>query len=341
MHRNRRGVAALTSLILAALVATACSSGDDSPQTLTVYSGRSEDLVAPLIQQFEDETGIEVSVRYASSTDMAATLREEGANSPADVFFAQDPASLGAIAEAGLFSVLPGDLIAGVPSEFSGGDVWVAVSLRSRVLVYDTERLSPADLPDTVDGLLDPAWGGGRIGVAPGNASFIAFVSAMILERGEEGTLAFLKGLAANDPQIFSGNSPIVAAVNDGTVEVGLVNHYYLLGLRSEVGETRAENHFFSRPEGVESLVMPAGAGILEASQNKEAALRFIEFLLSNDAQEYFVTETFEYPAVRGLQAPEGLPAIETLPHPTGLDLSALAGVLDRATQLISEAGLL
>ena len=339
MHRNRRGVAALTSLILAALVATACSSGDEGPQTLTVYSGRSEDLVAPLIQQFEDETDIEVSVRYASSTDMAATLREEGANSPADVFFAQDPASLGAIAEAGLFSVLPGDLIAGVPSEFSGGDVWVAVSLRSRVLVYDTERLSPADLPDTVDGLLDPAWGGGRIGVAPGNASFIAFVSAMILERGEEGALAFLQGLAANDPQIFSGNSPIVAAVNDGTVEVGLVNHYYLLGLRSDVGETRAENHFFTTA-GAESLVMPAGAGMLGASRNKEAALRFIEFLLSDTAQEYFVTQTFEYPAVAGIATPEGVPAIETLAQPS-LELSALAGVLDRATQLISEAGLL
>ena len=339
MHRNRRGVAALTSLILAAMVATACSSGDERPQTLTVYSGRSEDLVAPLIQQFEDETDIEVSVRYASSTDMAATLREEGANSPADVFFAQDPASLGAIAEAGLFSVLPGDLIAGVPSEFSGGDVWVAVSLRSRVLVYDTERLSPADLPATVDGLLDPGWGGGRIGVAPGNASFIAFVSAMILERGEEGALAFLQGLAANDPQIFSGNSPIVAAVNDGTVEVGLVNHYYLLGLRSDVGETRAENHFFTTA-GAESLVMPAGAGMLGASRNKEAALRFIEFLLSDTAQEYFVTETFEYPAVAGIATPEGVPAIETLAQPS-LELSALAGVLDRATQLISEAGLL
>ena len=339
MHRNRRGVAALTSLILAAMVATACSSGDEGPQTLTVYSGRSEDLVAPLIQQFEDETDIEVSVRYASSTDMAATLREEGANSPADVFFAQDPASLGAIAEAGLFSVLPGDLIAGIPSEFSGGDVWVAVSLRSRVLVYDTERLSPADLPATVDGLLDPAWGGGRIGVAPGNASFIAFVSAMILERGEEGALAFLQGLAANDPQIFSGNSPIVAAVNDGTVEVGLVNHYYLLGLRSDVGETRAENHFFTTA-GAESLVMPAGAGMLGASRNKEAALRFIEFLLSDTAQEYFVTQTFEYPAVAGIATPEGVPAIETLAQPS-LELSALAGVLDRATQLISEAGLL
>jgi iron(III) transport system substrate-binding protein len=209
------------------------------------------------------------------------------------------------------------------------------------VLVYDTERLSPADLPTSVDGLLDPAWGEGRIGIAPGNSSFIAFVSAMILERGEEGTLAFLEGLAANDPQIFSGNSPIVAAVNDGTVEVVLVNHYYLLGLRSDIGETRAENHFFSRPEGVESLVMPAGVGMLEASQHKDAALRFIEFLLSDDAQEYFVSETFEYPAVPGLAAPEGVPAIETLAHPSGLDLSALAGVLDRATQLISEAGLL
>jgi len=327
----------LIALILIALVATACA--DDGPETLTVYSGRAEELVAPLIQQFEDETGITVSVRYASSSDMAATIREEGTNSPADVFFAQDPASLGAVAEAGLFAALPGDLLAGVPAEFSGGASWVGVSLRSRVLVYDSEQVSPGDLPATIDGLIDPVWGGGRIGVAPGNASFIAFVAAMILERGEADTLTWLEGLAANEPQIFTGNSPVVAAVNEGSVEVGLVNHYYLMGLRADVGETRAENHFFTAP-GAESIVLPAGVGMLESSANKDAALRFIEFLLSNDAQEYFATETFEYPAVTGLAAPEGLPAIESLAQPD-IDLSALAGVLDRATQLISEAGLL
>jgi iron(III) transport system substrate-binding protein len=337
MHTSQTRVVLALTVCLALLVAS-CSN-DDAAETLTVYSGRSEDLVAPLIQQFQDATGIQVSVRYASSTDLAATLREEGANSPADVFFAQDPASLGAVAEAGLFTIIPADVSDVVLDKYSDSQGrWVGVSGRSRVAVYDSQRLSAGDLPYTVDGLTDPQWRG-RVAIAPGNASFIAFVAAMILERGDEATLQWLQGIAANEPQIFSGNSAIVSAVNDGAVEVGLVNHYYLLGLSSEIGATRAANHFFSEP-GPGSLVMPAGAGILASSTHHEAALRFIEFLLSVEAQEYFAAETFEYPLARDVAAPEGLPPFESLAQPA-VDLSELAGVLDRATELITGAGLL
>ena len=336
-HKTR--LVTLVALAVAGLLVVSACSGDGGPNTLTIYSGRSQDLVAPLIAQFEAETGIRASVRYASSPDLAATIREEGANSPADVFFAQDPWSLGAVAEAGLLAPLPGDHLEAVPAAFSDRDgLWVGVSGRSRVVVFDAQRVSPADLPTTVDGFTDPAWRG-RLAVAPGNGSFIAFVAAMILERGEEATLEWLRGIAANRPEIFSGNSPIVTAVNDGAVEVGLVNHYYLMRLRAEAGTTRAENHFFTVP-GPGSLVMPAGAGILASSTNREAALRFIEFLLSPTAQEYFADETFEYPLIAGVAPPAGLPPIDSLAHPE-VDLSDLATVLDRATDLIAEVGLL
>jgi iron(III) transport system substrate-binding protein len=331
---------AVTALVLTVtLIAAACSDDAGSGESLTVYSGRSEDLIGPLIQRFEEQTGISVSVRYASSTDLAATIREEGANSPADVFFAQDPASLGAVAEAGLFRALPTDLVGLVPAAYADAEGrWVGVSARSRVVVYDTQMVSPDDLPASVDGFTDPQWRG-RLAIAPGNASFIAFVAAMILERGDAATLDWLRAVAANQPQLFSGNSPIVSAVDEGAVEVGLVNHYYLLGLRSEIGETRAENHFFMVP-GPGSLVMPAGVGILASSTRQDAALRFVEFLLSAEAQQYFADETFEYPMTGEVPAPAALPPFEALAHPP-IDLSDLAGVLDRATELISEAGLL
>jgi iron(III) transport system substrate-binding protein len=317
-------------------VAGAC--GDDSPATLTIYSGRSEELVAPLIERFETESGIDVEVRYASSTDLAATLREEGVNSPADVFFAQDPASLGAVAADGLFQTLPDSLTGLVPAAFSDPDgLWVGVSGRSRVVVYDTTRLTPQDLPTDIDGFLDPVWRG-RIGIAPSNASFLAFVAAMILERGEQATSEWLAGLAANEPQIFSGNSPIVAAVDAGTVELGLVNHYYLFGLIADQGSSTAANHFFTTA-GPESLVMPAGAGILATSSNP-AAEEFVAFLLAEESQRYFAEETFEYPLITGGAPPEGLPALGDLAQPE-LDLSELATVLDRATDLVAAAGLL
>ncbi len=330
----RRLLLATIALLLAT---TAC--GDDAPESITVYVGRSEELVAPLIARFAAETGITVEARYASSTDLAATLREEGANSPADVFFAQDPASLGAVAEAGLFAPLPESILELVPARFSDRDrLWVGVSGRSRVVVYDSTKLSAADLPTDVDGFMDPVWRG-RIGIAPSNASFLAFVAAMILERGEGRTRNWLEAIAANDPQIFSGNAPIVAAVDQGTVEVGLVNHYYLLGLIADQGETTAANHFFTTASAA-SLVMPAGVGILATSDAGDAATRFVEFLLAEESQRYFAEETFEYPLLTGLNAPAGLPALDDLAQPE-VDLSDLATVLDLATDLVSASGLL
>jgi iron(III) transport system substrate-binding protein len=328
----------ITIAVVAALVGTACS-GDDGATTLTVYSGRSEELVGPLFEQFTAETGIGLEVRYAGSTDLAATIREEGDRSPADVFLAQDPASLGAVAIAGLFDPLPELLVDEVDPRFSDRERrWVGVSGRARVVVYDATRLSESDLPDDVTGFTDAAWQG-RVAIAPGNGSFLAFVAAMVVMEGEEATRAWLEGMAANQPVRFEGNSPIVAAVDQGEIEVGLVNHDYLLRLIAEQGSSDAANHFLASG-GPGSLVMPSGAGILASSDETDAAKRFIEFLLGSEAQRYFAEQTFEYPLAAGVAPATGLPPLETLGAPD-LDLSALAAALDVATDLVAEAGLL
>ncbi len=324
-------------LAVIALVLAACSSDDDG--TLTVYSGRSEELIAPLIDQFREETGIDVAVRYGGSPEIAATLLEEGDNSPADVVFTQDPASIGSVALEGMLAALPEDLLASVPERFSDREGrWVGVSGRARTVVYDTDRLDAADLPATEDGLTDSSWAG-RVGIAPSNSSFLAFVAAKILLDGEEETLTWLEAMAGNEAPSFPNNSSIVGAVADGQLESGLVNHYYLLRRLVEQPDATAENYFF--PEATAgSLVMPAGVGILETSGSPDAARRFIEFLLSRSAQEYFAAETYEYPLVPGVDADPLLPPIDTITTPD-IDLSELATVFDRATDLVSEAGLL
>jgi len=324
--------------LLIALVGAACSTsgGDDS---LTVYSGRSEDLVQPLIDRFVEETGIEVAVRYAGSSDLAATILEEGSSSPADLFFAQDPASLGTVALAGLFVELPSSITDMVPTRFSDTNgQWVGTSGRARVVVYDGTKVNPSDLPDTEDGFVEAEWSG-RTGIAPTNGSFLAFVAAKILSDGEEATLVWLKGMAANSSPTYPKNSPIVAAVNAGEIETGLVNHYYLLRALAENPGEVGENFFFTVPTAG-SLVMPAGAGILKSSGNQEAAQKFVEFMLGDVAQTYFAEETFEYPLVPGVPANELLPLIDTIPTPD-IDLSDLANVLDLATDLVAEAGLI
>lgn len=327
-----------TVTILVAVAAVAAACGGSGGDTLTIYSGRSEDLVAPLIEQF-DEAGVEVEVRYGDSAELAATILQEGVNSPADLFFAQDPASLGVVANAGLFRPLPDDVTEQVPAAFRDPDGdWVGVSGRARVVVYDTSMIDAAALPPTEDGFTDAAWAG-RVAIAPTNGSFLAFVAAKILIEGEEATLGWLQAMAANGSPTYPRNSVIVAAVDDGEVDAGLVNHYYLFRRRDEVGDVVAANHFLTGG-GAASLVMPAGVGVLGTSDNPDEAVEFARFLLSAESQSYFAGETYEYPLAGGVAADPDLPPLDSLRTPD-LDLSLLATVLDRATDLVAEAGLL
>jgi iron(III) transport system substrate-binding protein len=320
-------------VIVAALSLAACNTAT-SAAPLTIYSGRSEDLVQPLIDEFQATTGIEVEVRYGDSTELAALLLQEGDDSEADVFFAQDPASLGSVS--GMMSTLPDATLAKVDPRFVDREGrWVGTSGRVRTFVYNTS--TTIGLPQNIDEVTDPRWVG-QVGVAPTNGSFLAFVSAMILERGEAATLEWLEALAANEPQDYPKNSPIVAAADAGEIEGGLVNHYYLLRLRAEGEGENAENWYI--PAGdVGTLVMPAGAGVIDSTDRPQAAQEFVEFLLSEGGQEYFATETFEFPLIAGVPSVEGVPNLDEINAPN-IDLSRLHEVLPDATRLVSEAGL-
>jgi len=323
----------LASFLILGLFLTACSSGADEP--LVIYSGRSEDLVGPLFDQFTEDTGIELEIRYAGSTDLASTLALEGDLSPADLFLSQDPASIGSVAD--LLRELPSSIIGRVPERFSdSGNRWVGLSGRARSVVYNTESVDTVDLPTSVFDLLDERWRG-QLGVAPTNGSFLAFVAAMILVEGEPATLRWLEDLASLDPIDFPRNSPIVAAADAGEISIGLVNHYYLYRLEAEQGSVSAANHFLPTGDAA-SLVMPSAIGILSTSDHPDAE-SVIEFLLSPEAQQHFATETYEYPLVPGIEASPGLPDIESIATPD-IDLSDLAGALERAAELVAESGL-
>lgn len=323
-------------LVLATALALVILPGCSGNDTLTVYSGRSEELIAPLIERFETTSGIDVEVRYGDSAELAATILEEGDNSPADVFLAQDPASLGAVAQAGLFTTLNAAITDRVPARFADdAGRWVGISGRARTMVYDTTSIDAATLPATEDALTGAEWRG-RVAIAPTNGSFLAFVAAKILVDGEPATLAWLEGMAANQAPTYPNNSSIVAAVDDGAVEAGLVNHYYLFRRIAEEGTVNAANHFLTGSAG--ALIMPAGAGILHA--DAVGAAELIEFLLSAESQAYFANETYEYPMASGVAPNPNLPDLASLDTPV-LNLSDLAGVLDRATDLVAEAGLL
>jgi len=324
-------------LALAAVLLSACGGSDTGAGSLTVYSGRSDTLVASLIEQFAEATGIDVRVKYASTPQLAATLLEEGGNTPADVFFAQDPGGLGAVS--GLLTPLSDTVLQKVPQwAVSPSGVWVGVSGRARTVVYNTETLTPADLPEDLTGFADPKWKG-RIGWAPTNASFQTMITAMRSIWGEEKTLLWLKDIKANDPKVYPKNTPIVAAAAAGEIDVGLVNHYYLHRFLAEEGDSFGARNYHPPAGGPGAIVMVAGVGILSASDNKENAQMFVDFLLSEEAQRYFVEETFEYPLASGIPVAEGVTPLSEVNNP---DISSAAlSDLDGTQKLLREAGVI
>ncbi|MBK9435912.1 MAG: iron ABC transporter substrate-binding protein [Micrococcales bacterium] len=337
---------AVAVLAVAVLGLSACGSGDPATDQsteaaeLVVYSGRSEELVAPLIEQFEAASGVQAEVRYGDTAELAAQLLEEGDNSPADIFFAQDAGALQVIEDEGLATSLPADVVKKVPANFrSADDQWVGTSGRARVIVYNTDLVPAEEVPDTVFELVDPRWKG-QVGIAPTNASFQAFVTAMRVSVGEERTKQWLEELIANDVQTFENNLAILDAVNAGTVELGLANHYYLFEKAAEVGaENLAVRNAAFQSGDPGNLVNVAGAAVLTSGADNAASEQFVDFLLSDEAQEYFAEETSEYPLVEGIAAREDLPPLSQIDGPD-LTLDQLADL--RGTQdLLIQVGLL
>lgn len=319
---------------------TADAEAEDDPadEPLTVYTGRSLELVGSLLEGFQEETGIVLETRSGDTAELAATIMEEGDNSPADVYFAQDAGALGALSKEGLLAELPTDVLERVDSRFRATDgTWVGTSGRARTLVYSTELLEEEEVPDSVLDLTDERWKG-RVGWAPTNGSFQAFVTAMRVELGEEPTREWLEGMVANDTQVFENNSAQVEAVGRGEIEIGLVNHYYLYRFLEEDPDFPAANAFLTAGDPG-ALVNVAGVGILESSDQPDEAAQFVEFLLSEESQQYFSDETAEYPLISGVPTREGLPSLEEIDTPD-IDLSDLDD-LQGTLKLLQETGAL
>jgi iron(III) transport system substrate-binding protein len=334
--RTRSFLALLAGFALVGALAVGC--GDDD-ETITLYAGRSESLIGPLIERFEAETGITVDVRYGSTTEMATTILEEGANSPADVFIAQDTGGLGAVQLAGLFEVLDDSILEKVDPRWRSDDGgWVGLSGRARVMVYNSTLIQPEDLPASIADLVDPEWRG-RFGWAPTNGSLQAFVTAMRLVEGDEATQTWMEGIIANDAQAYGNNNAILDAVAAGEVEFGLVNHYYLHARLADQGDSFPDRNHYGAAGTLDAFVGVAGGGILASSKHQEAATRFIEFLLSDESQTYFADTTYEYPVVSTVPANADLPSLNEI-QPPDIDLDDLAD-LEGTLALMRAAGAL
>lgn len=354
---KRRKLLSLTGLALVSgSLAIACSNNANTPVAqsptatpspaattaasdagLVVYSGRDEKLVSEIIKRFEAETGIKVQVRYGDTAELAAAILEEQKNSPADVFFAQDAGALGALQKANRTSALPEAVLTKVSDRFkSPTDQWVGVTGRVRTVDYNTDLVKAEELPQSIFDLTDPKWKG-KIGWAPTNGSFQSFVTALRVTEGEEKAKQWLEAMKANEPKVYPKNVPIVEALARGEIALGLVNHYYLERFKKENPNAPVAHHYTN---DVGSLVNVAGVTILDSAKHREPAEKFVAFLLDNEAQTYFSTQTMEYPLATGVAvASSNLKSLDQVPE-SKVDLSNLND-LDATLQLLQSTGVL
>ena len=300
---------------------------DKNSGTLILYSGRSESLIGNIVEQFEDASGIDVKVKYGKTFPIAAMILEEGKNSPADIFLAQDPGGLGFLSAEGRLSKLPPEITDRVSGWAKPADeTWIGLSGRARTLVHSAS-IGESELPSSLEDLTDPKWKG-RLGWAPANSSFQTMVTGMRVMWGEEKTRDWLKGMMANDAIVYPKNTPQVAAAAAEEISIGLVNHYYLHRFITEEGDSFNARNLYLSNGGPGSLVMVAGAGILDTAENRGNAEKFLKFMTSTVAQQYFTAQVYEYPVVEGVKTHMLLPSLEeiNMPSLSMEDLSDLKG---------------
>ena len=339
MQRFRTVVVSLV-LLLSLAISIVPAFAQEGTEVLTVYSGRSESLIAPIIEQFTAATGVQVEVLYGDTAAIASQILEEGENTPADVVITQDGGALGALAEAGALDVLPGDVMErSLPSFSSPDNVWVGISGRARVLVYNPEQIEALglELPNSILDLTDPQYSG-VVGWVPTNASFQSNITAMRVMLGDEATAAWLEDMIANNTVAYEGNTQVNEAVINGEVAMGITNHYYMFRFLADNPDAPIAQHFF--PAGdAGSLINVAGAGVLAASDQPGLAQRFILYLLSTEGQQYFADNTYEYPVVEGIAVNERLTPLSEIQAPD-IDLSNLSD-LQGSIDMIEASGAL
>jgi iron(III) transport system substrate-binding protein len=331
----RRSFAVVALVAIAVILLPACSDGS----ALTIYSGRDEALVGPLLEEFAETEGIQIDVRYGDSTDLALLISEEGENSPADIFYSQSPGAVGFLDEEGRLAGLESDLLDVVPREFRADDGrWLGITARQRVLVYNQDLVEEADLPRSVFDLTDRSYRG-RVGLAPTNASFQDFVSVMRSQYGDDDTLAWLEAMVANDSPTYADNNSIVDAVSRGEIPLGLVNHYYNLRFLEDDPSLPSRNYNFPGSD-IGSLLIPSTVSVLETTDQPDLARSFVHYLIEREQQRYFAEETFEYPLVEGVEPAAELIPLDEVERPE-VDIDELGTGLKRTAELIAESGLL
>jgi iron(III) transport system substrate-binding protein len=334
--RWSRIAAVLSSL---ALVAGATACGSDEGDQLLIYNAQHESLTKEWIDAFTKETGIKVTYRQGSDTELGNQLVAEGDASPADVFLTENSPAMAAVERAGLFADLESDTLTQVPEQYRPRTgKWTGVAARTTIFVYNKARLQPDQLPKSLLDLEQPAWKG-RWGAPPNRPDFQAIVSALLQLKGEAATAQWLRGMKAN-AVLEDNNVSTLEAVNAGELDGGIIYHYYWYRDQAKTKEISGNTalHYF-RNQDPGAFISVSGGGVLASTDKPQQAQQFIRFITSRAGQEVLEKGTsFEYPVASGVPANPALPPLDGLQAPN-VDPSTLNA--QKVSDMMTQAGLL
>jgi len=312
---------------------TSMSEMPDLSGELTVYSGRGEFLVGDLVEYIDDlYDDLDLTVRYAGSTDHVNAIVNEGEGSPADVFYSVNAGALGALADEGRTQALPDEITGMVREEFRT-EQWIGTSGRARTVPYNTDEFAADDLPDDI--MAYPEEFDGSLGWAPSYGSCQAFVTAMRLIEGPEATRDWLEAVAESGISSYADEFAACQAVADGEIDAAFTNHYYIQRVLDGNPEASIGTAFTSGDAG--AVFNVAGAAVVDTAADATLAQNFVRHLLSAEAQDYFARTTFEYPLIPDVEPIGDLPTIDELDVPD-IDLTQLSD-LEPTIDLMREAG--
>jgi iron(III) transport system substrate-binding protein len=322
-----------------AATGSASASSSAASGEITVYNAQHESLTQEWVDAFTAETGIKVTMRQGSDTELSNQIVQEGAASPADVFLTENSPAMAQVENAGLFADVDKATIDQVPAEFrpSTGK-WTGIAARSTVLVYDKTKISEDQLPKSMLDLAKPEWKG-KWAASPSGADFQAIVAALLELKGEAAADEWLKGMKENY-KAYKGNSTAMKAVNAGEVDAALIYHYYYYGDQAKTGENSNKvTPYYFKNQDPGAFVSVSGGGVLKTSKNEAAAQAFLKFVTGKKGQEVLKNGTsFEYAIASDVPANEKLVPIADLQAPT-VDPAKLNSA--KVTDLMTKAGLL
>lgn len=334
----------LAVIATAALGLTACSANAPAPGTadsgeITVYNAQHESLAQEWVDAFTAETGIKVTIRNGSDTEMSNQIIQEGEASPADVFLTENSPAMAQVENAGLFADIDKATLDQVPVEFRPStNKWTGIAARSTVFVYDPKKISADKLPKSMLDLAKPEWKG-KWAASPTGADFQAIVAALLELEGEVATAEWLAGMKENFTA-YKGNSTAMKAVNAGEIDGALIYHYYYYGDQAKTGENskNVTSHYFKNQDPG-AFVSVSGGGVLASSKHAAQAQEFLKFVTGKAGQEILKTGTsFEYAVGSEVASNEKLVPLKELQAPT-VDPAKLNSA--KVTELMNKAGLL